>query len=156
MNESLTTSSPRGLFPWTQRGGVPNRQDEMEQLIQRFWNENGDGWNYFAMAPPVDIKETADMVTVRVDLPGVAANEVDIQFNGNQLTISGEKKEEKEDKGETYHRVERRSGRFSRTITMPCAVQQEQIEATMKDGTLNVVLPKSLEAMSRHIEVKSN
>ncbi len=156
MNASLTTSSPRGLFPWMQRGTFPAGQEEMEQLVQRFWNDNGDGWNYFAMAPPVDIKETDNDVTVRVDLPGVAANEVDIQLNGNQLTIRGEKKDEKEEKGETYHRVERRSGRFSRTMTMPCAVQEDKIEATMKDGTLNVVLPKSPEAQSRHIEVKCN
>ncbi|RCS54155.1 Hsp20/alpha crystallin family protein [Bremerella cremea] len=156
MNASLTTSSPRRLFPWLRPGTFPRRQEEIDQLMQRFWNENGDGWNYFAMAPPVDIKETEENVTVRVDLPGVAADDVEIQLQGNQLTLRGEKQQEGEEKGETCHHSERQSGRFSRTITMPCEVVADKIKATMKNGTLNIVLPKSSEPRSHRIEVKSN
>lgn len=156
MNAPLTTRQSRGLFPWAQGGGVPALREEMEHMFQRFWDENGDAWGSQMLSPALDLKESDKDVTVRLDLPGVEAKEVDIQLNGNQLVVSGERKEEKEEKGETYHRIERRSGRFSRSMILPCAVQEDEIDATMKDGILTVVLPKSPEAQSRHIEVKSS
>lgn len=154
MNSPLTTRPGRSIFPWPQRGPFPALRGEMENMFQHFWDENGDGWGGQLMAPALDLKESDKEVTVRLDLPGVKAEEVDIQLNGNQLVISGERKEEKEEKNEKYHRIERRSGRFSRSATLPCAIQEDKIEAVMKDGILTVLLPKSPEAQSRHIEVK--
>lgn len=154
MNGQLQTRQSRGLSPWSARGAFPSLRDEMEQLFQHFWDENGDNWAGSLMSPPADVSETDKEVTVKLDLPGVKAKEIDVQLNGNQLVISGERKEEKEEKGETWHRVERRSGRFSRTMTMPCAVEEDKIDASMKDGILTVVLPKTAEAQSRKIEVK--
>ncbi|MCC9608326.1 Hsp20/alpha crystallin family protein [Blastopirellula sp. JC732] len=124
-------------------------------MFQRFWDERNDVWGGQVMSPALDLKESDTDVTVSMDLPGVDAKEVDIQINGNQLVISGERKEEKEEKGQTFHRIERRSGRFSRTTTLPCAVEEDKIDARMKDGILTVMLPKSPEAQSRHIEVKT-
>lgn len=154
MNAPLSTS--RGLLPWMSQGSFPTLRDEMEHLFQRFWDENGDPWNGASLAVPVDMKESDTEVTVRLDVPGVAAKDVDVRMHGNQLVISGQRSEEKEDKGETYHRVERRSGRFSRTMTMPCEVLEEKIDASLKDGILTVVLPKSPQSQSRPIEVKCN
>ncbi|WP_158261375.1 MULTISPECIES: Hsp20/alpha crystallin family protein [Pirellulaceae] len=156
MNAPLTTRQSRSLFPWAQGGNLPSLREEMEHLLHRFWDENGDVWGNQMLCPALDLKESDTEITVRLDLPGVQAKEVDIQLNGNQLVVSGERKEESEEKGETFHRVERRSGRFSRSTMLPCAVQESKIEATMKDGILTVVLPKSPEAQSRHIEVKNS
>lgn len=155
MNGQLATRHGRSLFPWSHRGSFPSLRDEMEQLFERFWDENGDDLAVSLMSPPADVSETEKDVTVKFDLPGVQAKEIDVQLQGNQLFISGERKDEKEDKGETWHRVERRTGRFSRSMTLPCRVQEEKIDATMKDGILTVVLPKTAEAHGRRIEVKS-
>ncbi|PQO43924.1 Hsp20/alpha crystallin family protein [Blastopirellula marina] len=156
MNGQVAARPSRSIFPWAQRGGTfPSLREEMESLFQRFWDENHDVWGGQLMTPALDMKESDKEVTVRLDLPGVDASEVDIQVHGNQMVISGERKEEKEEKGETFHRVERHSGRFSRTTTLPCGVEEDKIDAHMKDGILTVVLPKSPEAQARHIEVKS-
>lgn len=156
MNAPLTTRQGRSLFPWGQGGNFPTIREEMEHMLHRFWEDNGDVWGSQMLSPALDLKESDKEITVRLDLPGVEAKEVDIQLNGTQLVISGERKEESEEKGEMYHRVERRTGRFSRSTMLPCAVQEDEIVASMKDGILTVVLPKSPEAQSRHIEVKSN
>ncbi|QDU75796.1 Spore protein SP21 [Bremerella volcania] len=156
MNAPLASRQSRSLFPWAQGGNLPALREEMEHMFHRFWDENGDIWGGQMLSPALDLKESDKEITVRLDLPGVEAKEVDIQLNGNQLVISGERKEENEEKGETYHRIERRSGRFSRSTMLPCAVEEDKIDAMMKDGILTVVLPKSPEARSRHIEVKSN
>ena len=66
--------------------------------------------------------ETDTALEAKIDLPGVKPDEIEIQLNGNVLTISGEHKEEKEEKGKTYHRLERHSGCFSRSIALPCPV----------------------------------
>ena len=90
-----------------------------------------------------------------MDIPGMEAKDIDIQVNGHLLTISGERKEEKEEKGKTYHRIERRSGSFSRSVTLPCPVKEEAVDAQYKNGILMVKLPKAEEAKSKKIAVKS-
>jgi HSP20 family protein len=127
----------------------------MEDLFARFWDEEGDGWRTQLLAPPLDLSETDKDVSVRLDLPGVNPREIDIHVSGNQLTISGERKEKKEEKGETFYRIERRSGRFSRSLTLPCTIEEEKIDAKYKDGVLSVTLPKTAQAKAHRIEVKS-
>jgi HSP20 family protein len=75
--------------------------------------------------------------------------------HGNTVTVSGNRREEKEDKGKTYHRVERRSGSFSRTITLPCEVDTKEVAAEYTNGVLNVVLPKCEKAKLSKISIKS-
>jgi HSP20 family protein len=85
----------------------------------------------------------------------VSPKEIDVQVSGNQLIVSGERKEEQEEKGETFHRVERRTGRFSRSILLPCDVQDDGVDAKYQEGVLKITLPKTSEATTRHIEIKS-
>ena len=139
---------------------VPQRRSistirEMENFMARFWNDEGDGWSLQMLAPPLDMSETADAINLRLDLPGVEAKEIDIQVNRNQLTISGERKVEKEESGQTFHRTERHVGRFSRSIVLPCEVLDNNVEANYRDGVLRITLPKSPESKSRHITVKT-
>jgi HSP20 family protein len=89
-----------------------------------------------------------------MDLPGIKPEEIDIQLSNNVLTISGQREESKQEKGETFHRVERRSGSFSRSVTLPCAVAEDRVDARYTDGVLSVTLPKTDEAKSRKIKIK--
>jgi HSP20 family protein len=155
MAGTLTKSSRRSVAPWFRRGPLGALRDEMEDLFGDFLGEDGDGWGTRMLAPPLDVSESDNALQVRLDLPGVEAKEIDIQVSGNQLTIAGERKEEKEEKGETYHRIERRSGKFSRSISLPCTVAEDNIDATYHDGVLNITLPKTEEAKSKRIPVKS-
>ena len=89
-----------------------------------------------------------------MDIPGMEAKDIDIQVNANVLTVSGERKEEREEKGKTYHRVERRVGAFSRSVTLPCPVKEDAVDAQYKNGILTIKLPKTEEAKARKITVK--
>jgi HSP20 family protein len=122
-------------------------REEMQDLAERFWGEGEGG-------PSIDLSETDNSVEVKMDLPGIKPGEVDIQVNGNLLTISGERKEEKEEKGRTYHRLERRVGMFSRSLTLPCAVVEGEAAAEYRDGILSITLPKAEGAKTHKIKVK--
>jgi HSP20 family protein len=107
------------------------------------------------LAPPLDMIETEKTISLKLDQPGVSPKEIDVQVSGNQLTVSGERKEDRQEKGETFHRVERSIGRFARTILLPCDVQDDQVDAKYQDGVLKIILPKTSDATTRHIEIKS-
>ncbi len=107
-----------------------------------------------AWSPAVDVAEKGDNYTVKVELPGVSKDDVQITMHDNVLTIRGEKKQEKETKEANYHRVERTYGSFSRSFTLPTGVKTADVEATYKDGILNILLPKAEEAKPKQIEVK--
>jgi HSP20 family protein len=130
-------------------------REEMEELFSRAFGEEGGPWSAERIVPSLDLAESDAAIEVRVDIPGMDAKDIDIQVNGNLLTISGERKEEKEEKGKTYHRIERRCGSFSRTVTLPAPVKEDAVDAQYKNGILTVKLPKTEEAKSKKITVKS-
>jgi HSP20 family protein len=109
------------------------------------------GW-----APPCDIFEDGDGVTVRFELAGVDPKDVDIRFENGVLTMRGERKLEKEEKKEGYHRIEMQYGSFSRSFSLPGTVDAEKIRAESKNGVLTVTLPKKAEAKPKAIQVKVN
>jgi HSP20 family protein len=90
-----------------------------------------------------------------MDAPGLKVEDIDVQINGNLLTVSGQRAEEKEEKGRMFHRIERRHGTFSRTITLPCAVNDEKVDAQYRDGVLRLTLPKTEESKAHKIAVKA-
>ena len=104
-------------------------------------------------SPLVDVFEDAEGITLKVELPEVEAKDVDIQVEGNTLTLKGERKLEREDKREGYHRIERTYGSFGRTCTLPNTVDVEHIRAESKDGVLKVFLPKKAKTKPRQIKV---
>jgi HSP20 family protein len=105
-------------------------------------------------APTVDISETDTEFLIKVELPGVRKDDVKVSIHEGVLTIQGERKMEREEKGKKYHRVERAYGRFARSFVLPENVDQESVGADHKDGLLNVSLGKVEEAKPRSIEVK--
>ena len=106
-------------------------------------------------APLVDVFEDSETITLKVELPEVDANDVDIQIEGNALTLRGERKLERADKQEGYHRIERNYGSFSRTFTLPSTVEVGDITAESRDGVLRISLPKKAETKSRQIKVQT-
>jgi len=134
-----------GLIPY-KRGGLPDVFTEMEEMAKGLWPTLGwgdlttggeTGW-----APRLDVIETEKTIEVKTELPGVTAKDVDVTLDRDLLVVKGEKKEEKEEKGRYYHRVERRQGTFCRSVRLPAEVNAEGVEATFKDGILTVTLPK--------------
>ena len=107
------------------------------------------------MLPSLDLSETPTTIEVRMDVPGIKAEEIDIQLANGVLTVSGERKEEKEEKGKTFHRVERHYGSFSRSVTLPSTVAEDKVDAQYHDGVLTVTLQKTEEAKSKKIKVKT-
>ena len=105
-------------------------------------------------APLVDIAEDGKEYLIKVELPEVQKDDVKVTVEAGTLTISGERKTEKEQKGRKYHRVERFYGRFERSFTIPDDAEASEVKAEFKDGVLRVHLAKSEKARPRQIEVK--
>ncbi len=129
-------------------------REEMNDLRNRFFGEGNGGWMVEALSPALDLSETDTALEVRIDLPGITAKDIDIQISGNLLTVTGERTEEKEEKGKTFHRVERSYGNFSRSVTLPCAVAESEIAAEYQNGVLTIKLPKAEESKAHKIKVK--
>ena len=114
--------------------------------IRPFFGESGFLGDLF---PQMDVSETEKEITVSAELPGLEPEEIHITVDQNALTISGEKRAEKEDKGKRYYRLERSYGSFQRSISLPDQVDENKIEATFKRGVLKIKLPKSKKAREK-------
>ena len=107
---------------------------ELDELIQRMWGGEAEWLGTDTAAPSMDLSETDNGYQARVDLPGVSAEDIDIQVNGNVLTITGERHDEKEEEGRTFHRTERSYGSFARSVTLPCDVMEDEVAASLGGG----------------------
>lgn len=163
----------RDLIPWTRQNGLftPGKtednpvlalQREMNRIFDRFFDRfeqsSPSVWTGGGIAmPSVDIADTEDSVEVTVELPGIEEKDIDVQVSGDVLTVSGEKKTEAEQKHKGHHITERHFGRFLRTIPLPPGLETEKAEATLANGVLTVVVPKSAEAQAKikKVEVKT-
>jgi len=101
-----------------------------------------------AFSPKVDVNETDKEIKISAELPGMDEKDIDVSIQNDMLTIKGEKKEEKEDKGKDYYRMERSYGSFSRTIPLTIEVETDKIEAKFKKGVLSITLPKTAKAVA--------
>lgn len=153
MAGTMLTREPRGLRSLLDYDPIGTLREEVDDALHRLWR-NGGSWLPGLAGPSLDVSETDNEIEVRADLPGMKPEEIDIQVSGATLTIRGERKEEHEEKGKTYHRVERRVGEFSRSVTLPCDVQENKVDAQYADGVLTVKLPKSPEARTHKVKVK--
>lgn len=150
----------------SRRDAMLDLRQEMNQLFEEFLNSSPMAMSPFSeetslagdFVPHMDIKESEKEITVAAELPGIEAEDIDISITGNTLTIKGEKKHEKEEKGERYYRSERSYGSFQRSIPLPDSIQEDKIEATYQKGVLNVSLPKQPGSGkgTKRIEIKND
>jgi HSP20 family protein len=147
---------PRSLRTW-------DPTEEMERLIEDpFFAQ----WPFFrvawgrtpregmAWAPALEMYEKDNNFVVKAELPGVKKDDVDVSITGDTLTIKGQKKASKEIKDEDYYRCESHYGSFSRSVTLPAAVDAKKIEASYENGILEVHVPKAKEAVPTKVEIK--
>ena len=120
--------------------------------IESLWR----GYTSWGSAPFVDVVDKEHSYEVTAELPGMDPSNISVKFSTGTLTIKGEKKEEKEEKGKDYVLSERRWGSFQRSFRVPTSIDEEKIEATFSNGVLTIVLPKSAEAQQaeKTIDIK--
>jgi HSP20 family protein len=141
---------------WDPMRDLAGIQDKMNQIFEdTFTRTRGreEGLTGGMWTPAVDIYETDTTVVVKAELPGVQKDQVGVEVKDGVLTLRGERKYEKEVKEENFHRIERSYGTFQRAFSLPTTVDQEKISATMKDGVLEVSLPKKEAAKPKQISV---
>jgi HSP20 family protein len=107
-----------------------------------------------SFAPPVDIYEDEHNITLKMEVPGIDEENIDVRIENNTLTIGGERKFDKEEKEENFRRVERQYGSFTRSFTLPSSVETENIQANYDKGVLEIRLAKKAEAKPKQIKVK--
>ena len=112
-------------------------------------NTTGADW-----APRADITETDTTFSITAEVPGIKREDVKINIDDHVLSISGEKDQKKEEKGETFHRIERFYGSFNRRFSLPDNVNEDKIEAVFKDGLLTLTIPKTEVKKPKAIEIK--
>ena len=122
-------------------GEVPDRAAEQGSVFSEW-------------APAVDVAETEKEYVIKADLPELKKEDVKVELLDGVLTVEGERKQEKEEKGKTFHRVERSYGKFVRRFALPTEVDAAKVQAEFKDGVLSVHLPKTAVAKPKAIEVK--
>ncbi len=138
------------LIPWTRESdGFGALQRQMGRLFEDFLPAAATNW-----MPSVDVSETEDDVIVRAEVPGIPPKEIEVSVVGDTLHLRGEKREEKEEKGKNWHRIERRYGAFDRAIPLPCEVDSEKAKAEANDGVLTITVGKAAPVRTRKIDVK--
>jgi HSP20 family protein len=127
-------------------------------LTSRFGFGNGDDiereYENAVWSPLSDIYEDNDNYILTMDLPGIRKEDVKISYADGQLNISGERKQERENKNGTYHRVERNYGKYFRTFMLPNKIKEDKIDAEFRDGQLTITVPKADEAKPKEINIK--
>ena len=127
---------------------------ELASLFENFAGSTGkDQLQAGTFVPPVDVYEDEHSVVLKLEVPGVNESDLDIQLENNTLTVKGERKFEKEEKEENFHRIERRYGSFVRTFRLPNIVDSEKVEAHYDKGVLSVTIAKKAEAKPKQIKV---
>ena len=130
-------------------------EDFWSRPFPRLWRPDFSRLRAISLeAPALDVYEQKDDLIVKAEIPGLTKDEIDISLEGNTLTIKGEKKKEEEVKEEDYYRCERTYGAFSRSVELPMEVQADKVNASFKNGVLEIRLPKTGEAKKNVVKVK--
>ena len=145
------------LVPFRPLRELESFRNEMDRLWDTFFEgkprrrKAGEDGEWFSS---LDVSETKNDLVVKAELPGLEPKDIDISLSEGVLTIKGEKKQEKEEKEENYHLIERSYGTFTRSVQLPKEVKHDKISASYKNGILKVVLPKSEEAKKKEGKIK--
>lgn len=139
-----------GLFP------VLRIRNGIDKLFEDFFSEStlAPFQAEAARMPAIEVKETDEAITVDAEMPGLKQEEIQVSVDEGVLTISAERKQEKDEKKKNVHRSERYYGRLERRLALPASVEDAKAEATYKDGVLRIVLPKKATAKPKTVNVK--
>jgi HSP20 family protein len=157
------TERKGGLIPWRPFSEMARWQSDMERMLGNFFTGRAHplieerwwpGSSLEMREPALDVYEEKDQIVVKAELPGMTKDDIQISISDNVLTIKGEKKKEEEDTGKDYYRSERVYGAFFRAIPLPAEINPDKVQATFKNGVLEIRLPKSEEAKKKEIKVK--
>lgn len=137
---------------WDPFRDVVALQNRVNSLFRDF-NDGDSPLTTANFVPAVDIYEDAEKVVLKLEVPGIEEKDLDVLVENNTLTVKGERKFEKEEKEENFHRIERRYGSFYRAFTLPSTVNTENVQAEYKAGVLKLELKKKAEAQPKQIKV---
>ena len=143
------------LIRWEPARELQTLQQEMNRLFGTVFDNpaGGNGSISRRWIPAMDLVEEDGGYVLRADLPGLSENDVSIELEDNVLTVSGERKSEHEDRKDGYYRIERASGSFSRSLTLPEGIEPESIQARFDNGVLEVRIPKPEERKPRRVAI---
>lgn len=142
------------LVRYRRRGtGLASLQDSINDVFGRFFDDWEGPAALASWTPALDVAEREDAVVVQAELPGIQADDIELSVHGDTLVISGEKKTATDEQKDSFSHVERRYGKFMRTVLLPGEVDGDRIEARHHDGVLTVTLPKSEKAKPKRIPV---
>ncbi len=144
------------LIRWEPAREISSLQSEMNRLFNTFFDAPATGAGNGGArrwVPAMDLVETEDHFVLRADLPGLSEADVDLSLEGDVLTLKGERKVEHEAKGEGFYRLERATGAFSRSLTLPEGVDGDAIAATFDKGVLEVRIPKPAQRKPRKLQI---
>jgi HSP20 family protein len=153
MMKSLIPIGRDSFLARTEANPLAMLQQEMDRLFDGF-SKSFTGLSSRTLMPSMDLAETEKEIELTAELPGMEEKDVQLNVVDNQLTIRGEKKNQREEKEKDYHLVERNYGSFVRTVDLPPGVDLDSIKAVMSKGVLKVTVPKPAPAQAKKIEVK--
>ena len=151
---AMTRWTPFGsLERWDPFRNLGDIQSEMNRLFDSFSGRPSMSPGERVWFPAVDVRETKDEVVLSFDVPGMAEKDIQLSMTGDLLSVRGERKFDRNESNDTYHRVERVYGKFERTVQLAMPVQTDKVKATYRDGVLEVKLPKVEEVKPREIKI---
>lgn len=128
---------------------------DLDRLMDEAFGSWGTGENLRQWSPVIDVSETPEAVTLRLEVPGLSREQLKIAVENHTLTLRGEKTQETSSENETFHRTERSFGAFERSFSLPSYVDTENVKASLQDGVLVVTLPRREQAKAREISIDS-
>ena len=128
---------------------------EVDSLVHTIFDPEERTQQVRKFTPVANLCETETGFELSLDIPGIDSNDVVVELNDGHLIVSGERKAEEEETGKTFHRVERRYGKFRRVLAIPSPVNEDAISADYKDGVLTIVLPKSEKVKPKKITINT-
>jgi HSP20 family protein len=142
------------LTTWRPFRELEKMRTDMDRLWETFFEGRPKVRELGGWVPSIDVSETKNDLVVKAELPGMDPKDIDISLNDGYLTLKGEKKQEREEKEENYHYIERSYGSFTRSVQLPKEVKRDKITASYKNGILKITLPKSEEAKKKDVKIK--
>lgn len=137
------------IMKWNPVRDLLSMQEKMNKIFDDSFKTAGGDW-----APPVDIMESEKDIVIIAEIPGVSEENMDIQISEGVLSMKGEKKFPEDKGGDSYYRLERSYGKFSRSFAIPASIDPSKIKASLKDGVLKIILAKRNEERPKSIKVE--